>query len=195
MAYNLPTIRTVEDCEREWPGIITISDYDTYESYDYLWDKLFYSMCACYELPNCISYKIKFRFYPEDKVVHELSMPKMLLNLTCWRPMVELNTIDKTVSRNIRVLDDSYIVGTMFSQFNRMGLKTKVYNTIEEFGISFERSSELIRYVLESEQRIAVEFALLDQSTILTYESIFLNDYMMSEKVRELNNTEIPRDM
>ena len=32
--YTLPTIRTIRDCEREFPDILIISDYNTYEEFD-----------------------------------------------------------------------------------------------------------------------------------------------------------------
>jgi len=70
--YNLPTIRRVEDCEREFPDIIIISKYNSYDRFDDLYYKVYYAICACVEIPECISYKIKFKFYPEDDKIYEL---------------------------------------------------------------------------------------------------------------------------
>jgi hypothetical protein len=195
MVYNLPTIRRVSDCEREFPEVLTISKYNTYESFDNLYYKVYYAICACYEIPECVGFKIKFKFYPEDQTTHELSMPKFLLNMNAWRPLIELNNIQQYYHKQIEVLDESFIVGLMMSDTLRVALESKVLQTLNDYGIAFERSSELIKTVIERYQEISIEFALLDKSSIMTLESIFLNDYMKSEKIRELNNLEISQDI
>jgi hypothetical protein len=195
MRYTLPVIRTVKDCEREFPDIITISKYDTYESYDDLYHKCYFSICACFEIPECISYKIRFKFYPEDSKIYELSMPKFLLNLNAWRPLIELNKIKQYYRNKIEVLDESFIVGIMMSDTLRVGLESKVLKILNDYGIAFERSSELLKTVIERYQEISIEFALVDKSSIMTLENIFLNDYRQNQKIRELNNLEIPQSL
>jgi len=122
-------------------------------------------------------------------------MPKMLMNMNAWRPIIELNTLEKYYNKPIEVLDESYIVGIMMSDSLRLGLETKVLHQLTEYGISFERSSELIKIVVERYQELSMEFALLDKACIMTLESVFINDYMKSEKIRELNNLKIPQSM
>lgn len=195
MIYNLPNIRRVSDCEREFPDVIVISKYNTYERFDDLYYKVYFAICACYEIPDCVGFKIKFKFYPEDQIVHELSMPKFLLNLNAWRPLIELNNLQQYYHKQIEVLDESFIVGLMMSDRLRVGLESKVLQTLNDYGIAFERSSELIKVVIERYQEASIEFALLDKSSIMTLESIFLNDYIKSEKIRELNNLEISQDI
>ena len=90
MRYDLPTIRTLADCDREFSDIIVISKYDTYEKFDSLYEHLYLCCCACFEIKECLSYPVKFIFYPEDKKVFQLSIPKLLLNLNSWRPLIEL---------------------------------------------------------------------------------------------------------
>lgn len=63
--YDLPTILTVADCEREFPDVYIISKYNTYEKFDEFYYKIYYAICACVEIPECVSYKIKFKFYQE----------------------------------------------------------------------------------------------------------------------------------
>lgn len=193
--YNLPFIRTIKDCEREFPEIITISMYNNYDKFDELYYKIYYSICACIEVPDCISYKIKFKFYPEDDIIFELSMPKLLLNLNAWRPLIELNSLEKYYKKQIKVLDESFIIGTMMSNSQRMGLETKVLTTLNDYGIPFERISLLLKTVIERYQEASVEFAMTDKASIMTYESIFLNDYRKSEKIRELNNMKIDQSL
>ena len=193
--YNLPHIRRREDCEREFPDVITISSYDTYERFDSLYYQVYYAICACVEIPECISFPIKFKFYPEDQVSYELSMTKFLLNLNSWRPLLELNSIQKYYHNQIRVLDESFIVGTMMSNKQRLGLESKVIKTLIDYGIPFERYSELLQVVIERYQEASIEFAMTDKGSILTLESLFLDDYRKSEKIRELNNMEIPQSM
>lgn len=195
MLYNLPTIRRVSDCEREFPDIIVISKYNTYERFDELYYKVYYAICACFEIPECVGYKIKFKFYHEDQVIHELSMPKFLLNLNAWRPLIELNKLQQYYQKQIEVLDESFIVGLMMSDTLRVGLESKVLKVLNDYGIQFERSSELIKVVIERYQEIAIEFALVDKSSIMTFENTFLNDYRKSEKIRELNNLEISQNL
>ena len=84
--YTLPTIRCLADCEREFEGTIIISHYNTFDKFDDLYYKVYYAICACIEIPECVSYKIPFKFYPEDETVFTLSMTKFLLNLNAWRP-------------------------------------------------------------------------------------------------------------
>lgn len=189
--YDLPTILTVADCEREFPDVYIISKYNTYEKFDEFYYKIYYAICACIEIPECVSYKIKFKFYQEDDVTYELSMPKMLLNLNAWRPLVELNKLQKYYKKQIEVLDESFIVGTMMSNTLRVGLESKVFKVLNDYGIPFERSSILLKTVIERYQEASIEFALTDKSSIMTLESIFLDDYRKSQKIKDLNNLKI----
>lgn len=193
--YNLPTIRRVEDCEREFPDVIIISKYNSYDRFDDLYYKVYYAICACVEIPECISYKIKFKFYPEDDKVYELSMPKFMLNLNAWRPLIELNQLEKYYKRQIDILDESFIIGIMMSDNLRVGLESKVLKVLNDYGIPFERISELLKTVIERYQEASIEFSMIDKSSIMTYESIFLNDYRKSQKIRELNNMQIPQTL
>lgn len=193
--YNLPFIRTVKDCEREFPDIINISMYNTFERFDELYYKVYYAICACIEVPECISYRIKFKFYSDEDTIYELSMSKFLLNLNAWRPLIELYSLEKYYQRRIRVLDESFIIGIMMSNTLRIGLESKVINILNEYGIEFERISELLKTVIERYQEASVEFALTDKASIMTYESIFLNDYRKSEKIKELNNMKIDQSL
>lgn len=193
--YVLPTIRTVADCEREFPGIITISNYDTYEKFDDLYYHVYYSICACIEIPECVTYRIKFKFYPEDEKIFELSMAKFMLNLNAWRPLIELNQLQKYYHHKIEVLDESFIIGTMMNNSSRLGLESKVMKILSDYGIPFERISYLLKDVIERYQEASIEFAMTDNHAIMTLESVFLNDYRNSEKIRELNNLKIPQSM
>lgn len=193
--YNLPTIRTIADCEREFPDIIIISKYRTYEEYDELYYKIYYAICACAEIKQCMGYKIKFKFYPEDDKIYELSMPKMLLNMNAWRPLIELGKLSMYYRNQIEVLDESFIVGTMMSDKLRTGLESKVLKTLSDYGIPFETISELLKITIERYQEASIEFAMTSKAGIMTFESIFLNDYRSSEKIRELNNLKIPQTL
>jgi hypothetical protein len=191
----LPHIRTIEDCKREFPDIITISRYNTYDSFDELYYKIYYAICSCVEIPACVSHKIKFKFYPSDETIYELSMPKLLLNMNAWRPLIELNNLIQYYHKDIEVMDESFIVGTMMSNTLRVGLESKVLKILNDYGIPFERSSELIKTVIERYQEASIEFSLIDKSSVMTLENIFLNDYMKSEKIRELNNIQISQEL
>lgn len=193
--YALPAIRCIADCEREFPDVIIISKYNTYEKFDDLYYKIYYSICACAEIPECVSYKIKFKFYPEDDKVFELSMPKFLLNLNAWRPLIELNSIQKYYRNQIEVLDESFIIGIMMSNTLRVGLESKVIQVLDDYGINFDKISELIEIVIERYQEASIEFAMIDNHSIMTFESVFLNDYRNSEKIRELNNIKIDQGL
>jgi len=193
--YNLPTIRTVADCEREFPDTIVISRLNTYELFDEFYYKLFYAICACAEIPECVRYRIKFKFYPDEEKTYELSMPKFLLNLNAYRPLIELNTIQQYYNTTIAVLDESFIISTMFSDSIRLALETKITNVLNDYGISFERISELLKILIERYQEISLEFAMINKASIMTFESVFLNDYRTSEKIRELNNLKIPQSL
>lgn len=193
--YTLPVIRTLADCEQEFPSVIIMSHYNTYESYDDLYNHVYKCCCACIEIPECISYKIKFKFYPEDDETYELSMPKFMLNLISWRPLIELNSISRYYNNKIEILDESFIIGTMMSDSVRVGLESKVLKVLNDYGIPFERSSELLKTVIEQYQEASIEFAITDKHSIMTFESVFLNDYQKSEKIRELNNIQIPQTL
>ena len=195
MKYNLPIIRTIADIEAKLSDIIIISKYNTYEKFDDLYYSIYYIACACFEIPKCISYKIKFKFYPEDDIIFELSIPKFILNLNAWRPLIELKEVQKYYHNQIEVLDQSYIVSIMMSDTLRVGLESKVLKTLNNYGISFERCSELLKVVIERYQELSLEFALLDKASIMTYESIFLNDYRRNEKIKELNNLKIDQNI
>ena len=193
--YVLPTIRTVKDCEREFPDVIVLSTYNDYESFDELYYKVYYAICACAEIPACMSFKIRFKFYVDDEQVFALSMPKFLMNLNAWRPLIEINKLQKYYRNKIKVLDESFIIGIMISDSLRMGLESKVLKVLQDYGISFERISELLKTVIERYQEASIEFSMINKSCIMTLESIFLNDYRTSEKIRELNNLVVPQTL
>lgn len=193
--YDLPTIRTIQDCEREFPDVIIISNYKTYEEFDELYYKVYFAICACVEIPECIKFQIRFKFYPEDEKVLSLSMAKFILNLNSWRPLIELNKLNVYYHKQIEVLDESFIVSTMMSNSARLALESRVLKTLDDYGIPFERISELLKIIIERYQELSVEFALTNNHAIMTYESIFLNDYRTSEKIRELNNIEITQNL
>jgi len=165
------------------------------ESFDDLYYKVYYAICACIEIPECMSYKIRFKFYSTDETIHELSLSKFLLNINAWRPLIELNNIQQYYRNKIEVLDESFIVGIMMSDSLRVGLESKVMQTLTEYGIEFEKIAELLKVVIERYQEASIEFSLTSKSSIMTYESIFLNDYRKSEKLKELNNMEIPQSL
>lgn len=193
--YVLPHIRTVEDCKREFPDTIIISRLNTYERFDDVYYQIYYAICACIEIPECISFPIRFKFYPEDDTVYELSMPKLLLNMNAWRPLIELNELQRYYNKQIEVLDESFIIGIMMSNTLRVGLESKVLKILNDYGIPFERISELLKIVIERYEEASCEFALTDKACIMTLESVFLNDYRNSQKMRDLNNMEIPQSM
>lgn len=195
VVYDLPVINTVADCEREFPDVIVISKYNTYDEFDALYYKIYYALCACIDIPECCSYKIKFKFYPEDETIYELSMPKLMLNMNAWRPLIELNEIQRYYHRKIEVLDESFIIGTMMNDQSRVGLESRVLKILGDYGIPFETTSLLLKTVIERYQEASIEFAMTDKSSVMTLESIFLNDYMKSQKIRELNNLKIPQNM
>ena len=70
--YVLPTIRTVADCEREFPDTIVISKYNTYDLFDELYYKIYYAICACIEIKDCLGYKIKFKFYHKPEHIPDI---------------------------------------------------------------------------------------------------------------------------
>ena len=174
--YTLPNIRTIQDCERQFPGIITISHYDTYDRFDDLYYKVYFAICACIEIPECASFPIKFKFYPEDEKTFELSMPKFLLNLNAWRPLIELNQLQKYYHHKIEVLDESFIIGTMMNNQSRTALESKVMKILNDYGIQFERISELLKDVIERYQAASMEFALSYRHAIMTNDSVFLTE-------------------
>jgi hypothetical protein len=193
--YDLPHIRSVEDCEREFSKPIIISDYNTYEKFDELYYRIYNSICACFDIPGCASYPVPFKFYDDDQKTYYLPMTKFLLNLNAWRPLIELYSLEKYYNHKIEVLDESFIIGQMMSNRLRVGLETKVLKILNDYGIAFDRTSELIKTVIERYQEISLEFALLTKGSVFTLENCFLDDYRRSEKIRELNNTVIPQNI
>ena len=193
--YTLPVVHTIHDCEREFPDVIIISKYNTYDLFDDLYYKVYYAICACIEIPDCIRYQIRFKFYPEDEKVFELSMTKFLLNLNAWRPLIELNQLQKYYHHKIEVLDESFIIGIMMNDQARVGLESKVMKILNDYGIPFERVSALLKIVIERYQEASIEFAMTDKASVMTLESVFLNDYIKSQKIRDLNNMKIPQSL
>lgn len=193
--YQLPEINCVKDCEREFPDLIVISHYTTYDEFDSLYWKVYYALCACVDIPECAKFKIRFKFYSSDEQIYELSLPKFLLNLNGWRPLIELNNVNAYYRGGIEVMDASFIIGTFMSDTLRNALESKVMKTLNDYGIPFQTSSLLLKEQIERYQQISVEFAMTSPKCILTFENMFLNDYMNSEKIRELNNLQIPDNL
>ena len=110
MQYAIPVINTMEECEKQFPSNIIISNFKTFDAFDDLYDKIYILTCAIYKKPMCKDFRIKFKFYPEDEKVYALSPQKMLINLNAWRPLVILNDVQKLYSTEIKVLDRSFML-------------------------------------------------------------------------------------
>ena len=195
MKYNLPNIRSLKDLEDYFPNVEIISNYNTYEKFDEFYYKIYYAICACFEIKECKQFYLKFKFYHHDEETYALPLNKMILNLNVWRPLIELNNIQKYYNKTIEILDSKFIASSMMSKTVRVNLEIKVLQILNDYGISFERTSELIKTVIERYQELSIEFSLINQSSIITLENIFLNDYIHNKKVQELNNLKIPEDM
>lgn len=195
MQYSIPIINTTEECEKQFPSTLIISNFKTFDAFDDLYDKIYILTCAIYKKPMCKNFRIKFKFYPEDEKVYALSPQKMLINLNAWRPLVILNEVQKLYSTEIKVLDRSFMLEQMVNQRTRLGLESKVLQVLIDYGIPYSDYSKLFKTLIERYQKISIEFAALDQACIMTLESVFLNDYKNSEKIRELNNLVVPDTM
>lgn len=195
MDDRIPLIRTVTQLEEHLPKLIIISEYDTYDKFDEMYYMIYNIICGCYEIPECISYKVKFKFTPNDNEIYTLSLPKFILNLNAWRPLVELNSIKRFYVNKIEVLDESFIIDQMFNNVTRVGLTSRVLKILTDYGISFDESSKLIQTVIERYQEASIEFSLLSPGGIFTLENCFLNDYRNNKKIQELNNLVISPNM
>lgn len=193
--YDLPKIESVKDCDKLFPDVLIISDYDTYEKFDEMYYKVYYAICAACGVPGCLSYPIRFKFYPDDQVTYQLSMPKFLLNINAWRPLIELKEVQDYYNGTIEELDESFIIDGLMSNKVRVGLESKVLKVLDDYGITFNKISELLKTVIERYQEASIEFAMISKSSVMTFESLFLNDYMKSKKIQELNNLEVPQSL
>ena len=72
MSYNLPVIRKLKDLESYFPIVEIIGNYNTYEKFDEFYYKIYYAICACFEVPECKTFKLKFKFYLDDEETFEL---------------------------------------------------------------------------------------------------------------------------
>ena len=94
LAVDIPIINNVDEL-KEWIGDVVIISSITisiekYENYLKILNNL---LKASYDIYECRTYPIKFKFYNNDKKTHSLELRDFYINMILWRPFVELNYI------------------------------------------------------------------------------------------------------
>lgn len=160
------------------------------ESMDDLIERMIDIGVRCWNIPNKDGTKlqqtmIKFKKDDESPETYELQFNRLMMSLGYIKPVIHyLDEID---------IKDFILTGVhtdkMCYKFQR-----NIVGVLRSHGVSIFELQEVISQVAMSLKMIMKEFAAVD-CEYLTAENLFIDHYMESEIVREINNTRYPAGM
>lgn len=185
---DVPVINNRNDLKQWLKPLYIISEYliDT-DTYNIFLNKIFNIIKGCFDIRECREYKVKFKFYKNDKATHELELRHFGINLILWYPFIEINDIE--IMNESFILDcykdipniNDYINEKLISQLRECHVKnTKINYAISE-----------VLYNLRD--KISGDFSLI---LGLNFSApTFINLYNTSKEMRDMMEYQFPEDM
>ena len=151
---KIPNIRTPEELEEFIRPLYVISDYfSSKKDYKHFQEKIYNIIKGCFERPDCREYKIKFKFYPNDKKTYELELRHFIINIFMWYPFILI--------KEFNALDERFIVDCQLDIPNIDDSINKVGDILREYQIKDTEINKFIDNVIYNLSRISGDFSLL----------------------------------
>lgn len=155
LAIDIPIINNVDEL-KEWIGDVVIISSITisiekYENYLKILNNL---LKASYDIYECRTYPIKFKFYNNDKKTYSLELRDFYINMILWRPFVELNYI--------KILDEKFIFKAKTDSANIENFINDVLiTTMKEYQLKNTKINYILSDILYDLRMISFDFSII----------------------------------
>lgn len=187
MSMTVPAIPDTKELEKYVKPIYFIEDYmvseETYSAFE---DRIYDVVKGCFEIKECREYPVKFKFYKDDKEMHELQLRHFLINVFMWHPFVNLYDTDFH-------MDKTFIVDC-FTEIPHLEdfINPKIIEVLRDYSVRNTVINESVSNVLHNLRSISINFALIMGLTIST--NTFLDWYTEDKELHDIMNTTFPLD-
>lgn len=185
----LPTVNCAKDVGNLLQPLYVIHNFmETEAKYRELIESIHEIIMASFELEECRTYPVKFKFYPRDKEIHTLELRHFLVNLWLWFPLLEVYAWDD-------VMNEEFIMDC--SKMNKNNLNKYLDKYAIKVLIKYNIKGDLMnRRVAETIHNLSCIASETSSIMMCTFSlETFLKMYRDNERYRELFNTEYPSTM
>ena len=159
MGFNLitdiPTINNTDEL-KEWIGNVVIISSITIsnEKYENYLKSLNNLLKASYDIYECRTYPVKFKFYNNDKKTYQLELRDFYINMILWRPFVELNYI--------KILDEKFIFKAKTDSANIENyINDVIITTMKEYQLKNTKINYILSDILYDLRMISFDFSII----------------------------------
>ena len=153
LGKDVPVIKNRRELGFYLKPIFIISDYmtdkDVYKNFTL---KLRNLLKGCFHIRECREFKVRFKFYKEDKETYELELRHFYVNTILWYPYVELN--------EFRVMNGSLIAdfkkNTTMDDYINIAIQI-----LRDYHIKNTKINMMVSEVLYNLRMISSDFSLL----------------------------------
>lgn len=183
------TIDTPEVVYQLLGDLIILDRYKDPNLYDQLYNRVIDVAVCCWNIPyrhDVMQHTlIKFKVNVDDLETKAIPLNRFMMSMAFIRTI--LPYIDKV---NI----DDFILHKFMSEKDREAIQNKIVKVLRGYGCSNLHIQEtMARMSLDLKEQTAI-FSQADLQ-VFSAENLFLDHYMASEVVRDINNTEYPPEM
>ena len=191
MDYNekeiVPFIGTAKEMKQHISPLYIISDYMTdYDTYIEFKERIYKLIKGSFEIKECRTYPVKFKFYRKDTEIHTLELRHFLINLFLWYPFISLNDIE--------IMDKTFI----FDCYNDIPIidnyiNDKIIDTLREYNVRTTIMNNDIAYTLYDLNRINIDFSLIMGLSMNT--ELFLDLYKNNAEYKDIMETKFDKSL
>lgn len=187
--YYRPPITSAAELAEEVEALYVIHNYmDDINKYDALIEHIYDLVKASFEIRECRTFPIKFKFYPKDTKIHTLEIRHFLINLHMWRPLTDVYAWPNVMNENY-IFDA--VSGTTMKNFDKY-LNEYPIRTLREYNIKTDVSNEKIAKLLHGLVTITADFSNILGLTFSA--ETFMQMYDKYPRFRELITTHFSKD-
>lgn len=188
MSTIIPAIPDTKELQKYIKPIYFIEDFmsseDKYSAFE---EQIYNAVKGCFEIKECREYPVKFKFYKNDKDMHELQLRHFLINVFMWHPFVNLYDTDFH-------MDETYILDC-FHEIPHLEnfINAKIIEVLRDYSVRNTVVNQSVSNVLHNLRSISINFSLIMGLTICT--NTFLDWYTEDEELHSIMETRFPLDM
>lgn len=169
--------------------IIILNRYK--DNFSYLFDRVVDIAAMCWsnvdpETDEKLQHTmIRFKVDIEDVVTYEIPLNRFMISLTFIRTIIEY-------INDVKI--DDFILNDYITEKKREQIQDKIVEVLLGYGHTIPEIQERLADMALEIKELLLIFAHADMQ-IFTAENLFLDYYVKSELIREINNTEYPNNM
>lgn len=182
---DLKDLQTIEDAKTLYEKIGDIIILDREREFTRLIERIVDICVMCWNFKDENGVKlqrlpVKFKVSIDSKETYSLPLNRFMISI------VFLNT----VFPYLKYIDISkFLLSEALTEKHRSKIQNDIYVILQQYGQTLDQSKDILSVMSHNLKCIALIFAPADMQ-IFTAENLFIDHYMESEVIREINNTE-----